>query len=154
MNFLTCRKCGTKLMSIDSRLNDLHEYKQELMKELDKIRPNKSLKFRVKEIHIELDTINSQIAKEKKIVLLESKLADRNALIVEILKEHVPREQFMDAVNKANKKYGEYQKCLNDERNRLYGFAKDISERRSNRNIGGYVDKTASEAIRNVDRRR
>jgi len=154
MNFLTCRKCGTKLMSIDARLNDIYEYKLELQKELEKIRGNKSLKFRVKEIHIELDTINSQLAREKKIAHFEGKLSDRSAPLVEALKEYVSRDQFLNAVKKANKKNAEYEQRLKEERTHLYGLAKEISERRSNRNVGGYMDKTASEAIRNVDRRR
>jgi len=154
MNFLTCRKCGTKLMGVDARLNDIYEYRLELQSELKKIGNNEKLKKRVKELHIEIDNINRQLGREKNIAHLESRLNDRSAPLVEALKEYVSRDQFLNAVKIADRKNAEYEQRLKEERNRLYGFAKDISERRSNRNSGGYVDRTASEAIRNVDRRR
>ncbi len=140
-------------MSMDSRLNDIHEYRLELQKELERIRHNKSAKFRIKEINIELDNINRQLTKEKRIAHLEGKLGDVSGALVEALKEYVTKEQFLKAVEKANKQKAEYNHFLEQERKSLYGYAKEVAERQSNRNVGGYFDRTASQAINNVERR-
>lgn len=142
MNFITCRKCGTKLTTSFLRCQDLSDYREELEKKKINLLHNPKA---VKKINLELIVVNRQLKIAKKIEHIQ--LHDtRNEFLIHHLKEIVTKEQFDKAVIKANEDIKTRDELLKQEYQKYYGVEKELKELNPTRNSEHYMDLTAYRA--------
>lgn len=167
MNFIKCKKCGEKLISTETKTQDLYEHKMELEKEIVEIKrmlhelgEKRSRKKEVHEIIFlkkqeyraktsEIETVKHQISQiEKQKKLEKQKSHDR--FLIQAIKQIIDKDSFQKAVDIAHRLEREYEINKDYEFRKVYGNETDITTKKDHQNSEGYTDSTSYLALKNI----